>query len=52
MFYMEDASRHKGGTGLGLYIVKEFVECMGGSIHAEQNGETFVMTVELQSGVE
>lgn len=52
MFYMEDASRHKGGTGLGLYIVKEFVECMGGSIHAKQNGETFVMTVELQSGVE
>jgi signal transduction histidine kinase len=49
MFYMEDASRHKGGTGLGLYIVKEFVENMGGSIHAEQNGEAFIMTVELQS---
>lgn len=49
MFYMEDASRHKGGTGLGLYIVKEFVECMGGSIHADQKDETFVMTVELQS---
>ncbi len=49
---LDIAIEEQGGTGLGLYIVKEFVECMGGSIHAEQNGETFVMTVELQSGVE
>ena len=47
MFYMEDQSRHKGGTGIGLYIVRRFTESMGGSIRAEQDGGQFAITVTL-----
>ena len=51
MFYTEDVSRYKGGTGLGLYIVKGFVESMGGNIHAEQTGSDLTITVGLKRWV-
>ncbi|MFL5347442.1 MAG: ATP-binding protein [Hyalangium sp.] len=42
------SSKHYGGLGLGLYIVREIVEALGGSVRAESYlgfGSTF--TVEL-----
>lgn len=44
-----DAKAHSiGGTGLGLYIIKNFVECNGGKIWAESRrdqGSTFHFTL-------
>lgn len=46
-FYRVDESRNKKeGNGLGLYIVKYFVQAMGGSIKAE-NADGFVVCLEL-----
>lgn len=42
------SSRHYGGLGLGLYLVREIVEALGGAVRAESSlgfGSTF--TVEL-----
>ena len=47
-FYKEDSARSKGGAGLGLYIVKCFVECMNGTVRAEKEGEEFRIIVELE----
>jgi len=47
-FYKEDSARSKGGAGLGLYIVKCFVECMNGRVRAEKEGEEFRVIVELE----
>ena len=49
-FYRADnsATRTIGGTGLGLYIVKERVEAMGGRVWAESSfgeGSTFYVTL-------
>lgn len=47
-FYQKDSSRTKGGAGLGLYICKEFVERMGGTIAAAQEENTFEIILELK----
>ena len=46
-FYQKDSSRTKGGAGLGLYICKEFVERMGGSISASQEEGTVEIALYL-----
>jgi signal transduction histidine kinase/CheY-like chemotaxis protein/HPt (histidine-containing phosphotransfer) domain-containing protein len=45
------ASRHTSGTGLGLYICKQMIERMGGSISVESvfgTGSSFVATVRQE----
>ena len=51
-FYRVDKARARsaGGTGLGLPIVKEIVQGMGGSVHVEsQLGKGSTFTIVLQS---
>lgn len=47
-FYTQDKSRSKG-SGIGLYICRQFVEAMGGSICAEMEGNCLVIKVVLHS---
>ncbi|MCR4649387.1 MAG: HAMP domain-containing histidine kinase [Lachnospiraceae bacterium] len=51
-FYTGDSSRNSGGTGLGLAVVKELTEKLGGSIKAERNGNKLIMRLELPVGSE
>ena len=56
-FYRADNSdtREVGGTGLGLYIVKQRVEAMGGRVWAESafgEGSTFYVSLPRISGEE
>lgn len=47
-FYTQDKSRSKG-SGIGLYICRQFIEAMGGSISAEVNGKNLSIKVTLNS---
>ncbi|MDE7313250.1 MAG: HAMP domain-containing histidine kinase [Eubacterium sp.] len=49
-FYKADSARRKGSSGLGLFIVRELAEKMGGSVRAEMDGETFRILLELRDG--
>jgi PAS domain S-box-containing protein len=45
------SERHYGGLGLGLYITRQIVEAMGGSItvrSAQGQGSTFILRLPLQ----
>lgn len=46
-FYAGDTNG-KGGTGLGLYIAKEFVHKMNGDIEAYKRGPTFNIRMEFE----
>ncbi|MDE5598423.1 MAG: HAMP domain-containing histidine kinase, partial [Lachnospiraceae bacterium] len=45
-FYTQDKSRSKG-SGIGLYICRQFIEAMGGKISAEMEGNCLVIKVVL-----
>lgn len=46
-FYTQDKSGNKG-SGIGLYICRQFMEAMGGSISAEVNGKILSVKVVLK----
>jgi len=47
-FYTQDKSRNKG-SGIGLYICRQFIEAMGGSISAEIDRNYLSIKVTLNS---
>lgn len=47
-FYTQDKARSKG-SGIGLYICRQFIEAMGGSISAEMDGSRLSIKVMLHS---
>ena len=47
-FYKADSARRKGSSGLGLFIVKELAERMGGSVHAFLKGDKLRITLTLE----
>lgn len=46
-FYRADSARSTGGSGLGLYICRRFIENMGGRIWAECGNGRFVISMKL-----
>ena len=46
-FYQGNPSRTKGGAGLGLSIVRELMERMGGQVSAEITGDTLRIKLSL-----
>lgn len=46
-YYRDDKARTGEGAGLGMFICKNFVEAMKGTILAEMNGEQLVTTICL-----
>lgn len=47
------SERHSGGLGLGLFIVRQIVEALGGSITARSSpgeGATFEISLPLSQG--
>ncbi len=47
-FYTGDKSRHHGGTGVGLSVVKLLTEKLGGNISAEIRSNILTVTLEIQ----
>lgn len=47
-FYMQDASRSQGGTGLGLTIAKSLAEEMKGRLYAKKNGKEICFILDLK----
>lgn len=49
-FYKADSARRRGSSGLGLFIVKELTERMGGRVHASLEGKWLAITLILERG--
>lgn len=52
-FVTNKQNRYTEGTGLGLYIIKNIINTLGGEIHAQSNpgaNTTFTVTLKLQRG--
>lgn len=49
-FYKADSARRKGSSGLGLFIVKELAEKMGGSVKAGLEGEKLYIMLDFPAG--
>lgn len=47
-FYTSDISRTKGSTGLGLTIVKEFVDLLKGTIDVAERDSSLIFTIVFQ----
>lgn len=47
LFYRKDISRHDGSSGIGLSIVKVFVEKMNGKVFAEYVDKKFIITISF-----
>ncbi len=47
LFYRKDVSRHDGSSGIGLSMVKAFVEKMNGKVLAEYANKKFTITVSF-----
>ncbi|MDO4286050.1 MAG: HAMP domain-containing sensor histidine kinase, partial [Eubacteriales bacterium] len=47
-FYTGDASRHNGGTGVGLAVVKLLTDKLGGTVSAEIKSNVLAVTLEIQ----
>lgn len=50
-FYKANSTRRKGSSGLGLFIVKELAEKMGGSVKAQLKGDQLGVLLELGPAV-
>jgi signal transduction histidine kinase len=51
----ERASRSTGGLGLGLWLVRQLCEAMGGSVRVDSRpgeGATFVVTLPCRTATE
>lgn len=48
-FYKADPARRKGSSGLGLFIVKELAESMGGQVSAEMEEGRLRILLQLQT---
>ena len=46
-FYKADSARRKGSSGLGMFIVKELAERMGGQVEAQLNGQMLTIRLEF-----
>jgi signal transduction histidine kinase len=46
-FYTGDSSRSSGGTGLGLAVVNELTDKLGGTIKAQRDGNKLTMRLQL-----
>ncbi|GFI44658.1 sensor histidine kinase WalK [Lachnospiraceae bacterium] len=46
-FYKADSARRKGSSGLGMFIVKELAERMGGQVEAQLNRQMLTIRLEF-----
>ncbi|WP_283681915.1 sensor histidine kinase [Parablautia sp. Marseille-Q6255] len=55
-FYMQEESRSKGGSGLGLTISRHLAQGMGGNLEASyeetQSGKQLVLTLTLRGSMD